>query len=282
MGTRVPVLDLQGRLMSSAYSPRPAAEGFATPSRPAGASDQPTIDAAEIAQFQAIAAEWWDPNGKTRALHKFNPVRVRYICDQVARQFGRDPGRSDCLKGLRVLDIGCGGGLLCEPLARLGASVVGIDPASLTIDVATRHAKDGGLAIDYRCTTAEELADAGERFDVVITMEVIEHVIDVPLFVRRCAEMVKPGGLLLTATINRTFKAFAFVIVGGEYVARWIARGTHQYRKFVTPHELQTAIERAGMTIVETNGANYNILSDSWHLSRNTSVNYLMAASKAK
>lgn len=244
--------------------------------------DQPTIDAAEIAQFSAIAAQWWDPHGKTKALHKFNPVRVAYICEQVARHFGRGAEQSDCLKGLRMLDIGCGGGILCEPLARLGGTIVGADPAHLTIEAAKRHAADGGLAIDYRCTTAEELANAGERFDVVLSMEVIEHVADVALFVRYCAELVRPGGLMLAATINRTFKSFAFVIVGAEYIVRWIVRGTHQWKKFVTPHELETAIERSGMSVIDKKGANYNILTGAWHLSADTGVNYLLTAAKAK
>lgn len=257
---------------------RTAASAASSPAAP----QQPTIDAAEIAQFSAIAAVWWDPNGKTQALHKFNPVRVSYICEMVAKQFGRDPNAPDCLKGLRIVDIGCGGGILCEPLARLGASVMGVDPAGPTIDVAKHHAAQGGLVIDYRCTTAEELADAGERFDVVISMETIEHVADVPLFVSRCAELVKPGGLFLACTINRTFKAWAFVIVGGEYVARWIAKGTHQYHKFVTPEELETAVTRSGMHVVDKRGANYNVLTSSWHFSANTSVNYLLAAARPK
>ena len=185
-----------------------------------------TVDEAEVAQFARLAAEWWDPRGKMAALHKFNPVRLGYIRDAACRQFGRDAKRLDCLKGLRILDIGCGGGILSEPLARLGAEVVGADPSADNIEAAKRHAAQGGLAVDYRATTAEALADAGERFDVVLAMEVVEHVADVGLFVKRCAEMVKPGGLMIAATINRTLKSFALAIVGAEYVLRWLPRGT--------------------------------------------------------
>src|SRR5262245_36603438 len=239
----------------------------------------PTVDQAEVARFSALA-EWWDPHGKTKALHKFNPTRIGYIRDQVAAAFDRDPKRLDCLAGLRVLDIGCGGGILCEPLARLGASVVGADPAGPAIEVAKRHAERSGLTIDYRATTAEEMADAGERFDVVLAMEVVEHVADVALFVRRCAEMVKPGGLLIMATINRTLKSFAFIIVGAEYIVRWIERGTHQWDKFVTPNELEAASERAGLRAIDQRGAVFNIFTDSWSLSTNLDVNYFLTAKR--
>jgi 2-polyprenyl-6-hydroxyphenyl methylase/3-demethylubiquinone-9 3-methyltransferase len=238
-----------------------------------------TVDQEEVARFSALA-EWWDPHGKTKALHKFNPTRIGYIRDQVANAFGRDPKRLDCLAALRVLDIGCGGGILSEPLARLGATVVGADPAAPAIEVAKRHAEQSGLAIDYRCSTAEELADAGERFDVVLAMEVVEHVADLALFVRRCAEMVKPGGLLIIATINRTLKSFAFIIVGAEYIVRWIERGTHQWDKFVTPNELEAASERAGLRAIDQRGAVYNFFADSWSLSSNLDVNYFLTAKR--
>ena len=178
-------------------------------------------------------------------LHKFNPVRLGFIREAACRRFDRDPKRLDSLAGLRILDIGCGGGILCEPLARLGADVVGADPAAANIEAARLHAAQSGLAIDYRVTTAEALADAGERFDVVLAMEVVEHVADVALFVKRCAEMVKPGGLMIAATLNRTLKSFALAIVGAEYVLGWLPRGTHQWDKFVTPDELEAALERA-------------------------------------
>ena len=239
-----------------------------------------TVDEAEVARFSALAAEWWNPRGKMGVLHKFNPVRLGFIKEAACRRFERDGKRLDCLTGLRVLDIGCGGGLLCEPLARLGAAVVGADPATANIAAARLHAADAGLAIDYRETTAEALADAGERFDIVLAMEVVEHVADVGLFLRRCAEMVRPGGMMLVATINRTLKSFAFAIVGAEYVLRWLPRGTHRWDKFVTPNELEVAMERAGLRRRDERGVVYNLLADSWQLSDDMDVNYMMTADK--
>ncbi len=235
-----------------------------------------TIDEAEIARFSALADTWWDPRGKMAVLHKFNPVRLAYIRDAACRRFERDPKQLDCLKGLRILDIGCGGGILCEPLARLGAEVTGADPAEKNIAAAKVHAEQGGLSIDYRATTAEVLADAGERFDIVLAMEVVEHVADVKLFVARCAEMVKPGGLMIAATINRTMKSFALAIVGAEYVLRWLPRGTHSWDKFVTPDELEIAMERAGIRTTDERGVIYNLLADRWELSTDTDVNYMV------
>ena len=200
------------------------------------------------AVFERWPPTWWDPRGKMGMLHKFNPVRLGFIKEAACRQFERDPKRLDSLTGLRILDIGCGAGILSEPLARLGATVVGADPAEANIEAAKLHAAEAGLAIDYRATTAEALADAGERFDMVLAMEVVEHVADLALFVKRCAEMVKPGGLMITATINRTLKSFALAIVGAEYVLRWLPRGTHQWDKFVTPNELEAALARHGLT----------------------------------
>jgi 2-polyprenyl-6-hydroxyphenyl methylase/3-demethylubiquinone-9 3-methyltransferase len=240
-----------------------------------------TVDAAEVARFAALAAEWWDPRGKMAPLHKFNPVRLAYIRDQLVGHFGRDGKRLDSLKGLRILDIGCGGGVLSEPLARLGASVVGADPASANIAVARRHAASSHLSIDYRCTTAEDLADSNERFDVVLAMEVVEHVIDVPAFVRRCAEMVNPDGLMVVATLNRTLKSFALAIVGAEYILRWLPRGTHQWDKFVTPNELEIALQDAGLEVLGRKGMIYDLLADSWRLAGDTDVNYLVTATKA-
>jgi 2-polyprenyl-6-hydroxyphenyl methylase / 3-demethylubiquinone-9 3-methyltransferase len=241
-----------------------------------------TVDAAEIARFSRLAETWWDPRGKMAVLHKFNPVRLAYIRDAACKQFGRDPKRLDSLKGLRILDIGCGGGLLSEPLARLGANVLGADPAEKNIAAAKLHAEQSGIAVDYRVTTAEALADAGERFDVVLAMEVVEHVADMPLFVARCAEMVKDGGLMIAATINRTMKSFAFAIVGAEYVLRWLPRGTHSWDKFVTPDELEIAMERARLSTVDERGVIYNFLRDRWELSTDTDVNYMVLAEKGK
>jgi 2-polyprenyl-6-hydroxyphenyl methylase/3-demethylubiquinone-9 3-methyltransferase len=235
-----------------------------------------TIDEAEIARFSALAETWWDPRGKMAVLHKFNPVRLAYVRDAACRRFERDAKQLDCLKGLRILDIGCGGGVLSEPLARLGAAVTGADPAEKNIAAAKVHAEQGGLSIDYRATTAEALADAGERFDIVLAMEVVEHVADVKLFVARCAEMVKPGGLMIAATINRTMKSFALAIVGAEYVLRWLPRGTHSWDKFVTPDELEIAMERAGIRTTDERGVIYNLLADRWELSTDTDVNYMV------
>jgi 2-polyprenyl-6-hydroxyphenyl methylase / 3-demethylubiquinone-9 3-methyltransferase len=240
-----------------------------------------TIDEAEVAQFSRLAGQWWDTQGPMAALHKFNPVRLGYVRDQAARHFGRDPKRLDSLAGLRMLDIGCGGGILSEPLARLGASVVGIDPSDRNIAVAQRHAAQAGLAIDYRCTSAEELAEAGEGFDVVLAMEVIEHVADVGLFIDTAAAMVKPGGLLFVATLNRTIKSFALAIVGAEYVLRWLPRGTHQWDKFVMPNELEIALEQSGLRIAAESGVIYNLLADRWQLSTDMDVNYMIVAEHA-
>jgi 2-polyprenyl-6-hydroxyphenyl methylase/3-demethylubiquinone-9 3-methyltransferase len=239
-----------------------------------------TVDDAEVARFSAMAEEWWDLRGKMAVLHKFNPIRLGYIRDAACKAFDRNPKQLDCLKGLRILDIGCGGGVLSEPLARLGASVVGADPAERNIAVARLHAAQSDVAVDYRATTAEALADAGERFDIVLAMEVVEHVADVKLFVQRCAEMVKPGGLMIAATINRTLKSFALAIVGAEYVLRWLPRGTHQWDKFVTPDELEIAMERAGLRTTDERGVVYNPLADRWSLSRDIDVNYMVLAER--
>lgn len=240
-----------------------------------------TIDAAEVARFAALADTWWDPAGKMGMLHKFNPVRLGFIKEVACRRFDRDTKRLDSLAGLRFLDIGCGGGILSEPIARLGAAVVGADPAAANVEAASLHAAREGLAIDYRATTAEALADSGERFDVVLAMEVVEHVADLTLFVGRCAEMVKPGGLMIVATINRTIKSFALAIVGAEYVLRWLPRGTHQWDKFVTPDELEIALEKSGLTVTDETGVIYNLLADRWQLSTDMDVNYMVAAEKA-
>jgi 2-polyprenyl-6-hydroxyphenyl methylase / 3-demethylubiquinone-9 3-methyltransferase len=243
-------------------------------------AESPTVDPAEVARFAALAATWWDPNGKMGMLHKFNPVRLGFIRDAACRRFDRDPKRLDSLKGLRILDIGCGGGILSEPLARLGAQVVGADPAVPNIEAAKVHAAGAGLTLDYRTSTAEALADAGERFDLVLAMEVVEHVADLALFVQRCAEMVKPGGLLIGATLNRTLKSFALAIVGAEYVLRWLPRGTHRWDKFVTPNEFEAALERNHLRVIQQTGVVYDLLADRWHLADDIDVNYMLAAEK--
>ncbi|MGB6534660.1 MAG: bifunctional 2-polyprenyl-6-hydroxyphenol methylase/3-demethylubiquinol 3-O-methyltransferase UbiG [Xanthobacteraceae bacterium] len=240
-----------------------------------------TIDEAEVARFSRLSRQWWDPHGPMAALHKLNPVRLGYIRDHSAAYFARDPSRLDSLEGLGVLDIGCGCGVLSEPLARLGARVVGVDPAEANIAAAQHHAAQAGLAIDYRCAAAEALAQQGEAFDIVLAMEVIEHVADVTLFVETCAALVKPAGLLFVATLNRTVKSFALAIVGAEYILRWIPRGTHQWNRFITPDELEIALERSGLAVVDESGVIYNPLADRFQLSTDLDVNYMVVAEKA-
>ena len=239
-----------------------------------------SVDDAEVERFSRHANDWWDARGPMAALHKFNPVRLAYIRDKAAQRFVRDPKKLDCLKDLRMLDIGCGGGILSEPLARLGAQMVGADPSAENITVAAAHAEQSGITIDYRATTAEALAAANERFDVVLAMEVVEHVADVKSFVATCASMVKPGGLMIAATLNRTLKSFALAIVGAEYVLRWLPRGTHQWDKFVTPDELELALERAGLDVIGERGVIYNLLADRWQLSSDMDVNYMLVAER--
>ena len=239
-----------------------------------------SIDPAEIARFSAMAAEWWNPQGKFRPLHKFNPVRLGFIRDRIASHFACDPAQAAPLSGLRLLDIGCGGGLVAEPLARLGAAVVGVDASERNIGVAQLHAGEGGLAIDYRCTSAEALAAAGESFDVVLALEVIEHVADLEGFLKACGQMVKPGGLLIAATLNRTAKAYALAVIGAEYVLGWLPRGTHDWKKFVKPHELAAGLRHAGLAVQELAGVSYDPLGDRWQLGRDTGVNYMMVAVK--
>ena len=239
-----------------------------------------SVDDSEVERFSRLAATWWDARGPMASLHKFNPVRLAYIRDKATGHFVRDARKLDCLKGLRMLDIGCGGGILSEPLARLGASVVGADPSVENIAIARAHAEDNGLAVDYRTTTAEELAAAGQRFDVVLAMEVVEHVVDVNAFVATCAAMVKPGGLMFAATLNRTFKSFALAIVGAEYILRWLPRGTHQWDKFVTPQELEAAVEQGGLRVTGERGVVYNPFADRWQLSADMDVNYMVVAKR--
>jgi 2-polyprenyl-6-hydroxyphenyl methylase / 3-demethylubiquinone-9 3-methyltransferase len=244
-------------------------------------TDTGTMDRDEVARFSRLAGQWWDPQGPMAALHKFNPVRLAYVRDHAAAHFGRDPKRLDSLAGLRILDIGCGGGILSEPLARLGASVTGVDPSESNIAVAIRHAAQSGLAIDYRSATAETLAAAGEVFDLVLAMEVIEHVSDVGRFVDLAATLAKPGGLVFVATLNRTAKSFALAIVGAEYVLRWLPRGTHRWDKFVTPSELAAALENSGLRTTGETGVSYNLFADRWQLAADMDVNYMVVAEKA-
>ncbi|MDR5652615.1 bifunctional 2-polyprenyl-6-hydroxyphenol methylase/3-demethylubiquinol 3-O-methyltransferase UbiG [Ruixingdingia sedimenti] len=238
-----------------------------------------TVDPAEIAKFEAMAAEWWDPNGKFKPLHMLNPCRLDYITRQIAAEFDRDLRAPAPFAGLRLLDIGCGGGLLAEPMARLGADVVGADAAERNLPVARLHAEQSGLAIDYRHTTAESLAAAGERFDVVLNMEVVEHVPDPLAFLTACRELLKPGGLMVCSTLNRNAKSFMMAIVGAEWVMRWLPRGTHDWAKFITPDELAGLLRRAGLDPVDRKGMVFNPVTWGWSLSdRDLSVNYVTAS----
>jgi 2-polyprenyl-6-hydroxyphenyl methylase / 3-demethylubiquinone-9 3-methyltransferase len=246
----------------------------------AASETSPTVDPAEIAKFERMAAEWWSPDGKFRPLHKFNPTRLSYVRDVVVGHFARDPKAGKPFTGLRLLDIGCGGGILSEPMARLGAEVVGIDPSATNVEVARLHAVQSDLAIDYRITTAEALGETGEKFDVVLAMEVVEHVADVDAFVAAAAALIKPGGLIFVATINRTPKAFALAIVGAEYVLRWLPRGTHDYSRLVRPSELEAALEAAGLAVVDRIGVRYNPLNDRWSRTTDLDVNYTIVAEK--
>jgi 2-polyprenyl-6-hydroxyphenyl methylase/3-demethylubiquinone-9 3-methyltransferase len=240
-----------------------------------------TVDPAEIAKFEAMAAEWWNPEGKFKPLHMLNPCRLEYITAQIAAEFDRTLGTEAPFAGLRILDIGCGGGLLCEPMARLGAEVVGVDAAERNIPVARTHAAQSGLDIDYRHTTAEDMAAAGEQFDVVLNMEVVEHVADPQAYLTACQQLLKPGGLHLCSTINRNPKSFAMAIVGAEYVMRWLPKGTHEWKKFITPDELCAMMEQAGLKPVDRKGYVFNPFGWSWSLSdRDLSVNYVTAAVK--
>jgi 2-polyprenyl-6-hydroxyphenyl methylase/3-demethylubiquinone-9 3-methyltransferase len=240
-----------------------------------------TVDPAEVAKFEAMAAEWWNPEGKFKPLHMLNPVRLDYITSQIAAEFRRDLAGSAPFQGLRILDIGCGGGLLSEPMARLGADVVGADAAARNIPVAQVHAAQSGLAIDYRHTTAEDMAAAGEQFDVVLNMEVVEHVADPQAYLTACQQLLKPGGLMICSTLNRNPKSFAMAIVGAEWVMRWLPKGTHDWRKFITPDELYALIGTAGLRPVDRKGMVFNPLTWRWALSaRDLSCNYVTASVK--
>lgn len=239
-----------------------------------------TINDDEIEKFGRMAEQWWDPKGKFKPLHKFNPVRLTYIRERLLGHFGRDPGLLRPFGGLRILDVGCGGGLLCEPLTRLGATVTGIDAAERSIAVARIHAAQSGLEIDYRATTSEALVAAGETFDVVLNMEVVEHVDNVPLYMKSCADLVAPGGLMFTATINRTARAFALAIVGAEYVLNWLPKGTHTYSKFLTPDEIAAYLTRNGLKITDRSGVSFHPLADEWRLSSDLGINYMILAAR--
>ena len=241
---------------------------------------RPSIDPLEVEKFSRIAAEWWDPESKFKPLHKFNPVRLGYIREVICEHFNRSGDTP--LEGLRILDIGCGGGLVCEPMARLGASVTGVDAAEANVKTASVHAEEQGLDIDYRYGVAEQLLENDEpKFDVVLNLEVMEHVANPHTFLVDCAQLVKPGGLMICATINRTSKAFALAIVGAEWVMGWLPRGTHRFGKLVKPGEIRAALREGGMSLRSPVGVGYNPLTDQFSLNEDVSVNYMVVADKA-
>ena len=240
-----------------------------------------TIDPTEVAKFEAMAAEWWDPKGKFKPLHRFNPVRLGFIRDTVEAHFNLDPKSRKPFKGLRFLDIGCGGGLVSEPMRRLGAEMVSVDASEANIKTAMTHAEQGGLDIDFRAGTVEALIEAGEApFDVVLNLEVVEHVADPSQFLQDCASLVKPGGVMIVATLNRTAKAFALAIVGAEYVLGWLPKGTHEFEKFLRPDEIEKPLATAGLDVDPPQGVSFNPILDQWRLSGDTKVNYLMVAKR--
>ncbi len=238
------------------------------------------IDAAELDRFARLADDWWNPNGKFKPLHKLGPARLGFIRDRASAHFNLAPKASKPFAGLTILDIGCGGGLISEPLARLGGKVTGIEPAEANIGAARRHAETSGLTIDYRAASAEDLAAGGSLFDIVVCLEVVEHVPDPAAFVATCGQLVRPGGLLVLSTINRTMKAYMLAIVGAEYVLRWLPVGTHQWDRFITPQELDGHVQAAGLNGLACEGLVYNPLADRWSLGRDTDVNYIGAAAK--
>jgi 2-polyprenyl-6-hydroxyphenyl methylase/3-demethylubiquinone-9 3-methyltransferase len=239
-----------------------------------------TLDDTEVKRFAALAAEWWDPNGKFRPLHKLGPARLAFIRQEIVRHFALTSGGLRPFEGLSVLDIGCGGGLVSEPVARLGGSVTGIDPAAENIEAARRHASSQGLTIDYRASLVEDLVAEGRTFDCVLCLEVVEHVPDVAAFLATCAKLVRPGGLMILSTINRTLKAYGLAIVGAEYILRWLPVGTHQWERFVTPDELARHAEAAGLAVSAREGLVYNPLTDAWSLSQDLDVNYMASAAR--
>lgn len=239
-----------------------------------------TVDIDEVARFSALADKWWDTSGPMAPLHKLNPLRLGWIKDQVSAAFERDRKDPSAYSGLRFLDVGCGAGIVAEPIRRLDAELVAIDPSQENIEAARLHAVESGLSIDYRATTAETLAETGETFDVITALEVVEHVTDVPAFIDSCASMVNPGGILIVSTINRTAKAFALAIVGAEYVLRWLPRGTHSYDKLVTPSELTSAFDASGLTVAGKTGVMYVPFADYWRLTTDMDVNYMISAKR--
>jgi 2-polyprenyl-6-hydroxyphenyl methylase/3-demethylubiquinone-9 3-methyltransferase len=248
--------------------------------RPQAEIQDPSIDPAEVAKFSAMAVAWWDPAGKFAPLHKFNPVRLSFIRSETAAHYGRDSRAIRPFEGLSLLDIGCGGGLLSEPMARLGFAVTGADASEKNIGTARAHAAQSGLAIDYRATTAEALAVQGRQFDVVLNMEVVEHVADVPAYLAACTALVKPGGLAFVATLNKTLKSLALAKIGAEYVLNWLPHGTHDWNRFIAPAELKAMLEETGLTILKTRGVSFDPLRWDWRLSNDVDINYMLVCGR--
>jgi len=239
-----------------------------------------SIDSAEIDKFNRMAEGWWDPEGDMKPLHRMNPVRLDYIRDHIAAQYGRDPAAIRAFDGLDVVDVGCGAGLLCEPMARLGANVTGVDASPEAIAAARAHSETHGIAATYRNDTAAALREEGAQFDAVLAMEIVEHVADLPAFLADVAALAKPGALIFLSTLNRTAKSYALAIGAAEYLLRWLPRGTHDWNRFVTPKELEVALVAAGLTVVDDTGFAYAPLRDRWDRSADKAVNYAMVAEK--
>jgi len=252
-----------------------------SPDSSAAPSVDSSVDPGEVAKFSALAAEWWDPDGKFAPLHKFNPVRLSFIRREAAARFGRDDRSLRPFEGLSLLDIGCGGGLLSEPMARLGFAVTGADASERNIGTARTHAAQSGVTVDYRAATAETLASEGRLFDIVLNMEVVEHVADVRAYLSACTRLVKPGGITIVATLNKTLKSLALAKFAAEYVLGWMPRGTHDWNRFIPPAQLQQSLEESGLNILKTQGVFFDVLTWDWRLSPDLDVNYMVVAAKA-
>ena len=238
-----------------------------------------TINKEEIQKFSNLANEWWDVNGKFKPLHMFNPIRIEYITENIKKHFNIKNNRSDFLQGIKVLDIGCGGGLISEPMARLGAEVTGIDASKKNIDVASLHSKKSGLKINYFNTSPENLEDT-QKYDVILNLEIVEHVDDVRLYIKSCHRLLKQDGLMFTATLNRSFMSFVKAIIGAEYLLRWLPIGTHDWNKFIKPEELEKFLSEEKFSTIDVRGLNFNPLTSKWRQSNDLSVNYIICSLK--
>ena len=237
-----------------------------------------TVNKKEIEKFSKMAAEWWDPEGKFKPLHKFNPIRIKYIKDNIIYSF-KLKSKEQPLQKINILDIGCGGGLLSEPMARLGANVTGIDASDKNIKIAKLHAKKNKLNINYICSSPEKVKTK-KKFDVILNMEIIEHVEDINFFIKSCSKLLKKNGLMFVATLNKTLKSYVFAIIGAEYVLRWLPIGTHDWEKFVKPEDLKNILSKNNLKIEKIDGMNFDIFKDEWSISKDTSINYIAKSLK--